>query len=113
MSKEHDVRIIIPKQYFKLRGPLVTATHVQVIIDGFVNRVDSVRVNSTAHEKELSDVLTGDPGIDRVTYLAYGALSGLGYSMKEVQITLNSAEEYKARVYGVVEKPVDTSEQVQ
>lgn len=112
MIREHDVRIVIPKQYFKLRGPLVTATHVQVIIDGFVTRVGSVRVNSTAHEKELSGVLTGDPGIDRVTYLAYGALSGLGYSMKEVQITLNSAEEYKARVYGVFKKETEGEQHV-
>lgn len=108
MSEELDVRITVPKQYFKLRGPLVTATHVQVLLGEALKRVESVRVNTLALGTEMKEILTGDPGVDRLAYLTYGALKQLGYKFTDYTLIQSNAEHYKIRVYGA--EPVDTSQ---
>lgn len=119
---EIDTKITIPKQYFKLRGPLVTATHVEVVLGEALKRLESVRVNSIAVESKLQTILTGDPAVDRLAYLAHGALDQLGYTFDDFAIILNNSETYKIRVYGVrekpsvkkeINKPVDSPQEVQ
>lgn len=98
-----DVRLSCAANHFKLRGPLVTATHVEVVVDGIVKRLDSVRVPSEAVKQHVHH-LTGDPSIDKFSFLMYGALDKLGFSFDECQVIVVNKDIIKLRAYGVEEK---------
>ncbi|MEG1729586.1 MAG: hypothetical protein RR280_08625 [Bacteroidaceae bacterium] len=99
----NDAKITIRKPNFRLRGPLVTATHVEVVYKGELKRLQSVRVASEAIKHKLT-CLIGDPSYDKFAFIAYGTLYQLGLCFDDCQIISNNAEFIKLRVYGVKEK---------
>lgn len=98
-----DARLQVDASKFHLKGPLVIATNVQVIIDGAVHRIKSVRV-PTEVVRENMTCLLGDPSYDKFAFLMYGALDHLGFCFEDCQIVQKSAEVIKLRAYGVQEK---------
>lgn len=98
-----DARLQMDATKFHLKGPLVVATNVQVIIDGAVHRLKSVRVPTEVVSKNLT-CLMGDPSYDKFAFLMYGALDQLGFCFEDCQIVQKNAEVIKLRAYGVKEK---------
>ena len=98
-----DIRLQMDASKFHLKGPLVVADSVQVIIDGVVHRLPSVRVQTEAVKHNLT-CLIGDPSYDKFAFLMYGALDQLGFCFEDCQIVQKNSTVIKLRAYGVQEK---------